>query len=59
MQLKYLYLVPITFICTLIFGVIKVLKMAKETYSKFGFECYKCEMWLRYFLKLPPYKGGN
>lgn len=57
MQLKYLILVPITFIATLVFGVIKVAKMAKETYSNFGKECNKCEMWLRYFLKLPPYDG--
>ena len=54
--MKYLILIPLTFLCTLIFGALKIGKMAKDTYSNFGKEVYKCEMWLRYFLKLDPYK---
>lgn len=55
---KYLILVPITFVATLIIGLIKVFEMAKKTYSHFGHECNKCEMWLRYFLRMPPYDRG-
>ena len=54
--MKYIILYPLTFLCTLVFGLVGICKMAKKTYSNFHFECYKCEMWIRYFLKLTPYK---
>ena len=54
--MKNIILYPVTFLCTLVFGLIGVCKMAKKTYSNFPNEVYKCEMWIRYFLKVAPYK---